>query len=37
MLPQDIVDYRRCIDLQVQGLRQVIEGNLEKYEPMMIK
>ncbi len=31
------VDYRRCIDLQVQGLRQVIEGSLEKYEPMMIK
>lgn len=31
------VDYRRCIDLQVQGLRQTIEGKLEKYEPMMIK
>jgi len=31
------VDYRRCIDLQVQGLRQVIENKLEKYEPMAIK
>ncbi|VAX34217.1 Retron-type RNA-directed DNA polymerase, partial [hydrothermal vent metagenome] len=31
------VDYRRCIDLQVQGLRQVIEGNMEEYKPMMIK
>lgn len=31
------VDYRRCIDLQVQGLRQVIENKLERYEPMAIK
>ncbi len=31
------VDYRRCIDLQVQGLRKMIQGNLNKYEPMLIK
>ena len=31
------VDYRRCIDLQVQALRRVIEGKSDKYEPMMIK
>lgn len=31
------VDYRRCIDLQVQGLRRVVEGMLPEYRPMMIK
>lgn len=31
------VDYRRCIDLQVQALRRVIEGKSDKYEPMTIK
>ncbi|MEW6419016.1 MAG: CRISPR-associated endonuclease Cas1 [Nitrospirota bacterium] len=31
------VDYRRCIDLQAQALKKVIEGKLKKYEPMTIK
>ncbi len=31
------IDYRRCIDLQVQALRRVIEGKSNKYEPMTIK
>ncbi|MEW6418387.1 MAG: group II intron reverse transcriptase/maturase [Nitrospirota bacterium] len=31
------VDYRRCIDLQVQALRRVIEGKSNTYEPMIIK
>ncbi|MBI4687722.1 MAG: group II intron reverse transcriptase/maturase [Nitrospirae bacterium] len=31
------VDYRRCIDLQVQAMRKVIDGKLSEYKPMMIK
>jgi len=31
------VDYRRCIDLQVQGVKKMIEGKLEKYDPFVIK
>jgi CRISP-associated protein Cas1 len=31
------VDYRRCIDLQTQAMRRVIEGTGERYEPMTIK
>jgi len=31
------VDYRRCIDLQIQALKKVIDGKLTGYEPMAIK
>ena len=31
------VDYRRCIDLQVQKLRRIIEGSDETYKPFLIK
>jgi len=31
------VDYRRCIDLQVQAMKKVVEGKLPAYEPLVIK
>lgn len=31
------VDYRRCVDLQVQTLKRVIEGRAQRYEPFTIK
>lgn len=31
------VDYRRCIDLQVQALKKALQGNMPQYEPMTIK
>jgi len=31
------VDYRRCIDLQVQGLKRFIVGKDSKYQPMCIR
>ena len=31
------VDYRRCMDLQVQSLQRMITGTAERYYPFTIK